>query len=368
MDGIGREPAVIVIDDMNAGGTERQVIELLNAFRSRSLRPVALAVLKDGGQRLEEAKAAVSSCRVFRFSKGPVSAILPFRLCGFMKQSGAEVVCCFGLLSGLFGLMAARLAGLPVVNGSIRSAPLTLGRKDRICRALLMRADIRVANSHAGLTAFRMQDTPRCAVVYNGIAQDRFSGISGEGNEYACCMVGNFWRKKDHASALRAFSLVRRNLPDSRFALIGRDWGTLGSSRALALELGLNGAVDFHTDCSDPCGIISESRVGLLLSPDGEGISNSILEYMSLGLPVVATDCPGNRESLVDQVTGFLVPNRPEQVADRINALLMNPGEAARMGEAGRERVRTVFSTDAMTEAFDAVFSDAVKLKRGRGR
>jgi glycosyltransferase involved in cell wall biosynthesis len=362
MRGAGREPAVIVIDDMNAGGTERQVIELLRSYRSSRPRPLVLAVLKGGGQRLEEARAEASSSRVFRFRKGPVSVLLPFHLSGFMKQSRAGVVCCFGLLSGLFGMMAARLAGLPVVNASIRSAPLALAGKDRISRALMMMADFRIANSHAGLTAFRMQNAPRCTVVYNGMDVDRFHDVSGVGTTYACCMVGNFRKQKDHSTALRAFSLVRRSLPGSRFALVGRDRGTLGSMEALAAELGLEGAVDFYTDCSDPSGVVSASRIGLLLSPDGEGISNSILEYMALGRPVVATDCPGNRETLLDGAAGLLVPNRPEDVADRIQALLVNPGEASRMGTAGRERVRSVFSTDAMVHSFEAVFLKATGM------
>ena len=172
-------------------------------------------------------------------------------------------------------------------------------------------------------------------------------------------MVANFWKNKDHETALQAFSLVSKHFPSCRFALVGRDWGTLQSSKEQAQNLDLEGIVDFVTDCTDPKVIIAASTVALLLSPHGEGISNSILEYMAMGRPVVATDCDGNRESVIDGVTGFLVPNKPEDVADRIEFLLADSSKAGTMGEAGRKRACTVFALDVMTKEYEKVFSQA---------
>lgn len=348
-----------MIDDMNAGGTERQVVELLKAYRNPGFRPLLLAVLKDDGQRLPEAKSFASAYCVIRYRKNPADFLLPFKLLGFIKKYRVGLVCCFGLLSGFFGLIAGRLAGLPVVNASIRSAPLFLTRKDRISRLLMMLADLRIANSHAGLKAFRMEKVRDCAVIHNGIDIERFSNSRAERISYSCCMVANFTKNKDHVSAVKAFSLLRKRFPESRYAFVGRDWGTLEPTKALAGGLGLCEAIDCFTDCSDPAGIIAESSVGLLLSPDGEGTSNSILEYMAMGRPVVATDCYGNRETVIDGTTGFLVHNSPEDVADRLSFLLEDSFRAGIMGEAGRERACTVFTMDVMTKAYEAVFSQA---------
>ena len=114
-------------------------------------------MLKESGQRLAEATSFASAARVFKYRKNPTDFLLPFRLLGFMKEHRVGLVCCFGLLSGFFGLIAGRLAGLPVVNASIRSAPHSLSRKDRISRLLMMLADFRIANSNAGLKAFRLE-------------------------------------------------------------------------------------------------------------------------------------------------------------------------------------------------------------------
>ena len=356
-----QEPVLIVIDDMNAGGTERQVVELLKAYRAAGLRSLVLAVLKESGQRLAEATSFASATRVFKYRKNPTDFLLPFRLLGFMKEHRVGQVCCFGLLSGFFGLITGRLAGLPVVNASIRSAPHSLSRKDRISRLLMMLADFRVANSHAGLKAFRMEKTRRTAVIHNGIDTERFNYSKAEDAMYSCCMVANFWKNKDHETALQAFSLVRKQFPSSRFALVGHDWGTLQSSKEQAHYLGLEGVVDFVTDCTDPKEIISASTVTLLLSPHGEGISNAILEYMAMGRPVVATDCDGNRETVIDEVTGFLVPNKPENVADRIHFLLANSSKAETIGETGRNRACTFFGIDVMAKEYEKVFSQAFR-------
>ena len=125
-----QEPVLIVIDDMNAGGTERQVVELLKAYMDAGLRPLVLAVLKDNGQRLAEAMSYASATHVFRYRKNPFDFLLPFRLLGFIKEYHVGLVCCFGLLSGFFTLIAGRLADTNLLQEekpfALRSARVSL--------------------------------------------------------------------------------------------------------------------------------------------------------------------------------------------------------------------------------------------------
>src|SRR5438876_8916005 len=88
-----------------------------------------------------------------------------------------------------------------------------------------------------------------------------------------------------------------------------------------------------------------------VLSTFTEGISNSVMEYMALKKPVVATDGGGTRELVVEGETGFLVPpGKPEALAAKIEYLLDNPDDARRMGEAGAARLRCEFSIARMIE------------------
>lgn len=97
------------------------------------------------------------------------------------------------------------------------------------------------------------------------------------------------------------------------------------------------------------------------IASDFEGQSNSIMEAMAAGLPVIATDIPPNRELVVDGETGFLVRvgDRAgfQQFADRI---LADPELARRLGDAGRERMRQNFSIDKMVATHARLYREVL--------
>jgi glycosyltransferase involved in cell wall biosynthesis len=84
-----------------------------------------------------------------------------------------------------------------------------------------------------------------------------------------------------------------------------------------------------------------------------EGISNTILEAMASGLPVIATDVGGNADLVTPGITGQIVPSGdPEALAHQIVQLANNPDQAKQMGQRGRERVEEKFSMNAMVDAY----------------
>jgi glycosyltransferase involved in cell wall biosynthesis len=89
----------------------------------------------------------------------------------------------------------------------------------------------------------------------------------------------------------------------------------------------------------------------------GEGIPNSVLEFMAVGRPVIATDAGGTRELLDDGRTGWLVANGNDaSMAEKILALLDDPAKAHEMGECARERVRSEFSIEAMAREYRKLY------------
>jgi glycosyltransferase involved in cell wall biosynthesis len=89
----------------------------------------------------------------------------------------------------------------------------------------------------------------------------------------------------------------------------------------------------------------------LWLASSYEGQSNAIMEAMSAGVPVVATDIPGNRDLVVHGETGYLVSvGDRSAIARQTKLLLEDPELAARMGAAGRQRMRDEFSVEKMVD------------------
>jgi glycosyltransferase involved in cell wall biosynthesis len=98
-----------------------------------------------------------------------------------------------------------------------------------------------------------------------------------------------------------------------------------------------------------------------------EGISNTLLEAMASGLPVVATNVGGNVELVVDGETGLLVPPAsPSPLAEAMADLLEHPDRALAFGVAGCERVRSQFSLEAMVGSYLALYEECLKKPKRR--
>ena len=170
--------------------------------------------------------------------------------------------------------------------------------------------------------------------------------------------VGRLIEQKDHATLLRAFALVREQVPEARLAILGS--GPLeAETRALVSSLGLDGAVTLpgRTEIRD---WLDRADVFVHTSR-WEGFGIVLLEAMLASLPVVATRISAVPEIVVDGETGLLVDAADvEGVARELLALLTDLERRQRLGEAGRERVRTEFSVARMTDRTIAVYDDAL--------
>jgi glycosyltransferase involved in cell wall biosynthesis len=94
-----------------------------------------------------------------------------------------------------------------------------------------------------------------------------------------------------------------------------------------------------------------------VLSSQAEGFSNSILEYMAAGRPVVATNVGGASEAIVEGQTGYLVSaGDDEAMAARIVSLIQDPDGARRMGLNGRQLVENKFSCEARLDTTKALY------------
>jgi len=166
---------------------------------------------------------------------------------------------------------------------------------------------------------------------------------------------GRLVREKGYFEFFEAAALCLPRLPNARFLVLG---DVLESDHDAAKDtlmervnqLAIRPAVVFTGMRDDMPEMLLASDVFVLPSYR-EGMPYSILEAMAMGLPVVATNIRGCREEVADGKTGYLVPTRDARaLAERIAALLEDPGRARAMGQAGRRRVEQSFEQTMTVE------------------
>jgi glycosyltransferase involved in cell wall biosynthesis len=112
------------------------------------------------------------------------------------------------------------------------------------------------------------------------------------------------------------------------------------------------GHVEWAGEVGDPGAFLRELDLFALIA-EPAGCPNASLEAMSAGLPVVATDVGGIAEQVVEGVTGHVIPaGDADALADALVRLAHDAATRARLGQAGRERIRTDFSLDTMVAAY----------------
>ena len=163
---------------------------------------------------------------------------------------------------------------------------------------------------------------------------------------------------KGHDTLIDAFAILKgRGKLDFTLLLAG-DGVERENREKQALELSLSSKeirfLKFRKDVPD---ILAASDFFLLPSLT-EGLPLSILEAMSHGLPIVATNVGGIPEVVIDNRHGFLVPpKQPLELANAIEKIALNPALRSEMGQAGKLRVQTNFSFNAMMHSYSELYN-----------
>jgi glycosyltransferase involved in cell wall biosynthesis len=203
-------------------------------------------------------------------------------------------------------------------------------------------------------------------VIHNGI--DVGAGMQATplppGRPPRAVHVARLNRIKDQGTLLRAARLVADTLPDFTLDIVG-DGPMHDEVHALAADLGLGDVVRFH-GFRDDIGAVLATADLFVLSSLSEGISITLLEAMAAGLPVVATDVGGNREVVLPEETGLLVPaGDAAALAEAMVAILTDPPRARRLGAGGLARVSRDFSIARTVAAYEEIYDTLTSPVRG---
>lgn len=251
--------------------------------------------------------------------------------------------------------------------------PLRRRQLRRICNPLVQHY-IALSDELAAYLENRVGvSATRLTRIGNGVDAERFhpdqdrsplpAGFAPQGT-LIIGTVGRLERVKDQPNLVRAFIRLVESVPEARqrlrLVIIGE-----GSLRAtvenLLNETGLRDLA-WLPGARDDIPALLRTLDLFVLPSQAEGISNTILEAMACGLPVVATKVGGNAELVVAGETGRLVPaSDSEALAAAIRKFVEHPEEMRSCGAAGRQRVEERFSMRAMVAAYLKVYDAVLK-------
>lgn len=347
------------------GGTERHVVNLVRKLDAMKF-DISMGCLNKTGPFLKDIERM--QIPVEEYTIGSLRSRRAFqeqiRCARAVRSQRIDIVHTYGFYSNVFGIPAAKLGGAGHVVASVRDTlefpPVQRLVHKLVCRFadhILVNADIirqrLIAEGYNG---------EKIRVIKNGIDLSRFTPKTESGKlrqelglyptAPVVVVLARLSKVKGIEYFLEAAGAVAKRFEDARFLIVGDlkdDPAYKSSLKRQAVRLGLGRRVIFAGFRLDVPEILAEASISVLPCHTGEGLSNSILESMAAGLPVVATTVGGNPELVDDARTGILVPPRDAgALAGAISLLLSGTEMARRFGAAGRERAMQEFSLERM--------------------
>jgi glycosyltransferase involved in cell wall biosynthesis len=286
-------------------------------------------------------------------------------LCRLISLERPDVVLCYTIKPVVYGALAARWAGVPkravMITGlGFAFAPsaslrqwVVRGFARLLYRAAMICSDTVFFQNPDDEADFRrfglLRRSQRIVQIGgSGVNLHRFAAMPLPDGPLRFLMIARLLEDKGVREFLQAAALVRRVRPALRFHLVGPfEVHPSALSRAEVMSAINSGTVSYHGATSDVRPYLADCHVFVLPSYR-EGTPRSVLEAMAVGRPVITTDTPGCRETVVQGKNGFLVA--PQQVEPLALAMLqianMPQDEILRMAESSRAMVEARFDVN----------------------
>jgi len=362
-----------VLHSFDIGGLENGVVNVLNTMdRTRFLHTICC--IGRSGRNAE--KLSSLDVEIFEMQKGEGrELLLALRLGRLFRSVPTDIVHTrnWGAVDGILG---AKLAGVPIIvhgeHGRDMTDPNGSNRKRNLIRRILscfvdryftVSQDLREwLINVAGINERKVQaicngvDT----LTFNSDNKDLVRAKHGYGpKDLIIGTVGRLDPVKDQQLLIRAFARLEKKYNNLHLLIIGNgpSWEDL---TRLADELGLHEKVFFYGMRHDVPEVLKLLNIFVLPSIF-EGISNTILEAMAVGIPMVVSRVGGNPELVVDGETGYLVPKQDiDALTVALERYIVNQDLMRSHGSAGRRRALDMFSLERMTAQYEATYTQLV--------
>lgn len=326
------------IGSLSKGGAERVFVNLAEYFASRGYRVTMVTqyereneyALPEGVNRvISDITAQEEGGRIGNFFKRYA------KLRRIFRKIGADVVLSTFGKNNLMAICSNFFLPTKVVV-SVVAEPreeYPNGLMRFLAKTLFYFADGIVMQTTDAVCFFQKSLQKRCVILKNSLnpafVRPRFEGERLQ----EIVAVGRVDENKNQRMVIKAFSQIADRFPDSRLTIYGE--GELRQQLLKEIQkLGMEGRIFMPGAVTDVPERI-EKAYAFVLTSFTEGMPNTLIEAMSLGLPCISTDCPcgGPKDLIEDGVNGYLVPvDDADALAKRLAELLADPKKAERIG------------------------------------
>ena len=363
-------PIAFCITDLDVGGAERALVNLVTRLDRREWSPVVFCLSGRGAlvRELESAHVPVTCLGANRDDGFFRRLRTVWRLARELRALSPRprLLQTFLFHANLAGRIAGRLAGIKRIVSGIRVAEKRA--RWHLCldwlTNWLVDLNVCVSQSVADFTRERGRlRASKIIVVPNGVEYERFAqaepadlmslGIPRESR--VIVTVGRLDEQKGHRFLIEAFSSVLREHRDARLLIVGE--GPLREElQALARQLGVDDAICFAGHRDDVPALLRASQYFVLPSL-WEGMPNVVLEAMAAGVPVIATSVEGVLELIEPDRTGLVVKvGNAAEIASALNRLLGASELSKQLAQAAQQAVRERFTIDNSSKKYGQAY------------
>ncbi len=355
---------LFIIGSFGVGGKERQLAELIRGLPKKKYLISFIVKNSDSYymQSIENDLDYFYSLEEKRF--GLRSLLKIYKIIIDFKP---DIVHSWASVATLQIIILRGFLNFKLIDGSIRDS-IPPGINAKLIRLIInLFADRIISNSKAGLINYMVPER-KSIFIHNGFDLNRVRILEPieitktKYNLHSFKLIGMVARidfEKDYPTFIKAALTVLLKRNDVKFIIVG-DGDDKGKIKSLIAPEN-NDSFKFTGRQSNVESIINCFDVAVLATFK-EGISNSIIEYMALEKPVIATNGGGTSELIEDGETGYLVKEGDEnQLAEKMQFLLDHPDTCLRMGTAGKKRIIENFNFKKMIDSFQNEYEKILK-------
>jgi glycosyltransferase involved in cell wall biosynthesis len=361
---------MLLVNDLRPGGAEQRALDLARCLDKQSFR-VLLTTLRPG-ESLEDELRAVRGVELHtlgqRWAHNPFAAQA---LASLLRKEQVDVLHPFMAPATSIGMSAAILARTPVRVVPADEEEVPGSAVYRVLERRLARFASAITPSTEGAlrsAAGRGVSRDKMRLIYDGVAPERIRTNPDERTalRHELGVLDESWvigtvveqTEMDYGAFLQAASIIRAEVPGTRFMIVG-DGPVRSDIQRRATLLGLDGSVIFAGHQARLAQYIGAMDIAVVAPADGHRASGFALQAMALGRPLVATDAGGREELFKNGEAGLLVPpHNPLILAHAVLELIRHPDAVERMRERGREIFRERYTLPRMVRAYEDLYTD----------